>query len=68
MVHVNLKGPDRYPPLGEKTPEELFDLAVEMSQALDNIQVTTPTADHASDQDQVVLDSRLMKKKGVKVF
>jgi hypothetical protein len=68
MVRVNLSLPHRYPPLDEKSPEDLFDFAVELTQCLDNVQVTVPTADQAGELDSAVLDSRIMQKKGVKVF
>ena len=68
MVEVNLKAPNAYPPLKSKSPEELFDFAVEMSRSLGSVKVTTPTSDNPDEQDSVVLDSRLMQKKGVQVF
>lgn len=66
MVRVDLKGPNAYPPLEDKSPQELFDFAVHISQTLDHIQVSTPADE--KNEASVVLDSRLMRKKGVQVF
>lgn len=66
MIMVDLMADGHYPPLDGRTPEQLFELAVEIAQALDNVTVRTPVGDHPD--ETVVLSSRLLQKKGVALF
>ncbi|MCR6629616.1 MAG: hypothetical protein NVV74_05910 [Magnetospirillum sp.] len=66
MILVDLMAENHYPPLDGRTPAELFDLAVEIARALDNVAVRAPVGE--SPEETVVLTSRLMRKKGVALF
>lgn len=66
MIMVDLMADGHYPPLDGRSPAELFDLAVEIAQALDNVAVRAPTGDDP--EFSVVLCSRLLHKKGVALF
>lgn len=66
MITVDLMAAGHYPPLDGRSPAELFELAMEIALALDDVQVRTPVGDHPS--ETVVLDSRLLRKDGVKLF
>lgn len=66
MVIIDLRLDTPYPPLHEKTPQELFDFGLRLACALRNVQVRTPAGD---EQDgALTLDGRLLTKKGVEVF
>lgn len=66
MIMVDLMADGHYPPLDSRTPAELFDLAVEIAQTLDNVAVRAPVSDEPD--ASVVLSSRLLHKKGVALF
>lgn len=66
MIMVDLMADGHYPPLDGRTPTELFELAVEIAQALDNVNVRAPVGDQPD--ETVVLSSRLLQKKGVALF
>lgn len=66
MIMVDLMADGHYPPLDTRSPSELFDLAVEIAQTLDNIAVRAPVGD--GPDESVVLSSRLLHKKGVALF
>ena len=66
MLTLDLMSTGHYPPLDTRTPEELFDLAVKIASALDNVRVVAPVSDDPA--DKVVLSSKLMRKKGVALF
>lgn len=66
MIMVDLAAEGHYPPLDSRSPTELFDLAVEIAQALDNVSVRVPVGE--TPEESVVLTSRLMHKKGVALF
>lgn len=66
MIMVDLVAEGHYPPLDTRTPVELFELAVEIAQALHNVTVRAPVGD--SPDETVVLSSRLLHKKGVALF
>lgn len=63
IIDLRLDSP--YPPLQDKTPEELFDFGLRLAQALRNVQVRAPLGDGLT---CVVLDGKLLCKKGVEVF
>lgn len=66
MITVDLMASGHYPPLDTRSPQELFDLAVEIAQAFDNVRVRTPVSDQPN--ETVELSSRLLQKKGVALF
>lgn len=66
MIMVDLMAKGHYPPLDDRTPGELFDLAVAIAQALDNVAVRAPVGDDP--EETVVLTSRLLQRKGVALF
>ncbi|HTH15113.1 MAG TPA: hypothetical protein VL974_00560 [Magnetospirillum sp.] len=66
MIMVDLMAAGHYPPLDTRSPAELFELAVEIAQTLDNVAVCAPTGD--GPDERVTLTSRLMQRKGVKLF
>lgn len=66
MIMVDLMAEGHYPPLDSRSPAELFELAVEIAQALDNVTVRAPVGDQPD--ETVVLSSRLLQKKGVALF
>ncbi len=66
MIMVDLMADGHYPPLDTRTPAELFELAVEIAQALDNVAVRAPVGE--GPDETVVLSSRLLQKKGVALF
>lgn len=66
MIMVDLLATGHYPPLDTRTPAELFDLAVEIAQSLDNVAVRAPTGD--GPDDHVTLSSRMLHKRGVRLF
>jgi len=66
MVTLDLMSNGHYPPLDSRTPEELFELAVKIASALDNVRVVAPVGD--CPEDRVVLTSKLMRKKGAALF
>ena len=66
MIMVDLMADGHYPPLDTRTPAELFELAVEIAQALDNVTVRAPVGE--GPDETVVLSSRLLQKKGVALF
>ncbi|HLO78824.1 MAG TPA: hypothetical protein VK196_20390 [Magnetospirillum sp.] len=66
MIQVDLMADGHYPPLDGRSPAELFELAVEIASALDNVAVRAPVGDGPN--ETVVLCSRLFKKKGVALF
>lgn len=66
MIMVDLMAEGHYPPLNDRTPAELFELAVEIAQALDNVTVRVPVGEKP--EETVILSSRLLQKKGVALF
>lgn len=66
MITVDLVANGHYPPLDGRTPSELFELAMEIAQTLENVRVRTPVGDHPS--ECVVLCSKMLRKKGVALF
>lgn len=66
MIMVDLAAEGHYPPLDHRTPAELFELAVEIAQALDNVSVRVPVGE--TPEESVVLTSRLMRKEGAVLF
>lgn len=66
MIMVDLMATGHYPPLDSRTPAQLFELAVEIAQSLDNVAVRAPVSDDP--EESVVLTSRLLHKKGVALF
>jgi hypothetical protein len=66
MLTLDLMSNGHYPPLDSRTPEELFELAVKIASALDNVRVVAPVGDRP--EDRVVLTSKLMHKKGAALF
>lgn len=66
MVTLDLMAKDHYPPLDGRSPEELFDLAMAIALALDDVQVRTPTGGRSG--EAVVLDSRMLRQDGAKLF
>lgn len=66
MIMVDLMATGHYPPLDTRTPAQLFELAVEIAQSLDNVAVRAPVSDDP--EETVVLTSRLLNKKGVALF
>lgn len=66
MIMVDLMADGHYPPLDSRTPSELFDLAVEIAQTLDNVAVRAPVGERPD--ETVTLTSRLLRKKGVALF
>ncbi len=66
MITVDLRADGRYPPLGDKTPNELFELGVEIVTAFENVRVRTPVGDRP--EETVVLDSKVLRRRGVQVF
>ncbi|NFV81506.1 hypothetical protein [Magnetospirillum aberrantis] len=66
MILVDLGATGHYPPLDSRTPSELFDLAVEIAEALEDVSVRVPVGE--TPEESVVLTSRLMRRCGAKVF
>lgn len=66
MIMVDLMADGHYPPLDSRSPSELFELAVEIAQALDNVAVRAPVGEMPD--ETVMLTSRLLRKKGVALF
>lgn len=66
MIMVDLMADGHYPPLDSRTPSELFELAVEIAQTLDNVTVRAPMGERPD--ETVILSSRLLHKKGVALF
>lgn len=66
MRHVDLTGPNRYRPLDTLSPEQVFDLGVQLARKLPNLRVLTPVGDEPG--ETVTLDGKLLSKKGVAVF
>lgn len=66
MIMVDLMADGHYPPLDSRSPSELFELAVEIAQSLENVTVRTPVGEKP--EETVVLSSRLMRMKGVALF
>lgn len=66
MIMVDLMANGHYPPLDSRTPAQLFELAVEIAQSLENVAVRAPVSDDP--EETVVLTSRLLNKKGVALF
>lgn len=65
MITVDLVGRG-YPPLNGRSPTELFELAVQIALSLDDVRVHVPVGDRPD--ETVVLDSRVLRKDGVKLF
>jgi hypothetical protein len=66
MITVDLMAAGHYPPLDTRTPAELFELAVQIAQSLENVTVRAPVGE--SPDASVTLTSRLMRKQGVALF
>ncbi|MGE5505951.1 MAG: hypothetical protein ACM31L_16135 [Actinomycetota bacterium] len=65
-IALDLMAEDRYPPLATCTPAQLFELAVKLAQALDNVTVRAPVG--TLPDEAVVVTSRLMHKAGAALF
>lgn len=66
IINVDLGSARRYPPLNDKTPEQLFDLGVQMARTLRNVRVRAPVSEQPD--ETVTLDGHLLSKKGVAVY
>lgn len=66
MVEVDLSSMGQYPPLNDKSADELFVLGALMACTLKSIRVRTRVGD--TPEETVVLDGHLLCKKGVKVY
>lgn len=66
MVDVDLRSTRHYPPLDDKTPEQLFDLGIQMARTLKRIRVRAPVGEKP--EETVVLDGHLLSRKGVEVY
>jgi hypothetical protein len=66
VINVDLRSARRYPPLNDKTPEQLFDLGVQMARTMRRIRVRAPVSEQPD--ETVVLDGHLLSRKGVEVY
>lgn len=66
MVEVDLKSALHYPPLADRSPEQLFELGCQMARTLKRIRVRAPVGDQPD--EAVVLDGKLLSKKGVAIY
>lgn len=66
MGTIHLEHPELYPPLADQSLQERFDFACRIARALPDIKVCTVVGDHP--EETVVLDGRLLRRKGAQVF
>jgi|AGTN01.2.fsa_nt_gi hypothetical protein len=66
MITVDLVAKDHYPPLDAKSAAELFELAVQIAQSLDDVRVRAPVGELP--EETVMLDSRFLRQAGVRLF
>lgn len=67
MMHmVDLRPGCGYPPLHDKSPEDLFALGLEIACTLRNVRVRVPLGD--SGQECIILNGRILAQDGVAVF
>lgn len=66
MGTIRLTDATLYPPLQKLSLQERFDFACLIAQALPDVKVCTPVGEEP--EETVILDGRILHRKGAKVF
>lgn len=66
MGTIRLNDEQMYPPLQQLSLQERFDLACCIARALPDVKVCTMVGD--SPEESVVLDGKILRRKGAQVF